>query len=194
MADLNEGIISQNISDPEFLSYAFDKILDQGIFGLGYGILLQPPTSFGPTGASFSPQEIMVVMPEGRTGEPHPLDALRTMLKGGAHRSNTHKDYHNGNQVDGNYSIGLILAYNPSAPSLYLFAQDAQIGWKDIKVFKAKPDDIVKEIGIRLATKNPIEITRPVKDPLDGFRDTSIRLIYIMSKSPYPAAINYQEV
>ena len=142
------------------------------------------------------PTELMVVMPEYTTGDPLPLDDLKKMLQGGTHRSNTHKEYVNGNILEGGYDIELILAYNPSAPSLYILAPDnnSQDSWEHVRVYNEQPDDIVKEIKNILETQNPIDMKTADLDSLTGFVDTSIRLMYLMKRSSSPAAINYQEV
>ena len=212
MAELNNKRISQNVSNPEFLSRALKAILGRGIMGLGFGIQLDDHLmnhyesiktgDYVPKNMAnelFNPSDLMVVMKEYHTGDPLPLDGLRNMLRGepiqdtGRH---THKKYVNGRFLEGGFEIELILAYNPSAPSLYILTPASGDNWDHVKVYNTQPDDIGKELRKILETQNPVDLMRSVDvvPSLSAFVDTSIRLIYLMKRISSPAAINYQEV
>ena len=142
----------------------------------------------------FNPLELMVVMNEYHTDDPSPLDSLKQMLQGGAGRNNTHEKYVNGQYILGEYDIELVLAYNPSAPSLYIFTFDGNDNWDSLKNYNTPSGDIVKEIETKLDDLKPINKEQRLDDSLSGFVDTSIRLIYLMKRISSYAAINYQEV
>lgn len=222
MAIVNPRVIYQSVSDPDFLSRALTEIFGRGIMGLGYGVLLDnhlmvnyesiKKGEFVPKNMAnelFNPSELIVVMKEYHTGDPLPLDGLRNMLRGepiqdtGRH---THKNYVNGRFLEGEYDIELVLAYNPSAPSLYILIpnpsspHDAD-NWSDLKNYNIPSDDIVKQIETKLDNLKPITWNHSpslqemaLDKDLSAFVDTSIRLIYLMKRISSPAAINYQEV
>ena len=207
MAILNPRVISQSVSDPAFLSRALNTILGRGIMGLGHGVLLDDHLmhnfkaikngDFVPKNMAngvFNPLELMVVMNEYHTDDPSPLDSLKQMLQGGAGRNNTHEKYVNGQYILGEYDIELVLAYNPSAPSLYIFTFDGNDNWDSLKNYNTPSGDIVKEIETKLDDLKPINKEQRLDDSLSGFVDTSIRLIYLMKRISSYAAINYQEV
>ena len=211
MAIANPRVISQSVSYPDFLSRALTEIFGRGIMGLGSGVLLDnhlmnhyesiKDGEFVPKNMAnelFNPSDLMVVMKEYHTGDPLPLDGLRNMLRGepiqdtGRH---THKKYVNGRYIKGEYVIELVLAYNPSAPSLYILTFDKDDNWDSLKNYNTPSGDIVKEIETKLDNLKPITWEGHALDKdLSAFVDTSIRLIYLMKRISSYAAINYQEV
>jgi hypothetical protein len=209
MAIVNPRVISQSVSDPDFLSRALTEIFGRGIMGLGSGVLLDDHLmnhyesikdgEFVPKNMAdqdmFWPQELIVVMNEHHSSNPLPLDSLKQMLQGGTGMRFNREKYVNGRYIKGEYDIELVLAYNPSAPSLYIFTFDKKDNWDDLKNYNTPSDDIVKQIETKLDNLKPITWEGHALDKdLSAFVDTSIRLIYLMKRiSPY-AAINYQEV
>mgnify|MGYP006135867433 FL=1 len=213
MAILNPRVISQSVSDPDFLSRALTEIVGRGIMGLGYGVLLDNHLmnnyesikngDFVPKNMAdqlFNPSELIVVMQEYHTGDTLPLDSLKQMLQGGSGKHYNHEKYVNGKYIKGEYFIELVLAYNPAAPSLYILIpnpsspHDAD-NWSDLKNYNTPSDDIVKQIETKLDNLKPITWGGQALDKdLSVFVDTSIRLIYLMKRISSHAAINYQEV
>ena len=147
----------------------------------------------------FNPSELVVVMPEYHfvrlEHEPLPLDSLKQMLQGGTEKRYNREKYVNGRYIKGEYDIELVLAYNPSAPSLYILTFDKDDNWDSLKNYNTPSDDIVKEIETKLDNLKPINWGGQALDKdLSVFVDTSIRLIYLMKRISSYAAINYQEV
>jgi len=207
---VNPWVISQSVSDPDFLSRALTEIFGRGIMGLGSGVLLDnhlmnhyesiKDGEFVPKNMAdelFNPSELVVVMPEYHSVEygPLPLDSLKQMLQGGTEKRYNREKYVNGRYIKGEYDIELVLAYNPSAPSLYILTFDKDDNWDSLKNYNTPSDDIVKEIETKLDNLKPINWGGQALDKdLSVFVDTSIRLIYLMKRISSYAAINYQEV
>jgi hypothetical protein len=89
------------------------------------------------------------------------------------------------------------LAYNPSAPSLYILdTTTIPYDWAQAVVFKTEPIDVTAQI-VSLLDGDPLMRTLQPANlknmPWDDFRQTSIRLIVFLSSSSYDS-INYQEV
>ena len=208
MAIVNPRDISQSVSYPDFLSRALTEIFGRGIMGLGSGVLLDNHLmnnyesikngDFVPknmTDQLFNPSELIVVMQEYHTGDTLPLDSLKQMLQGGSGKHYNHEKYVNGKYIKGEYFIELVLAYNPSAPSLYIFTFDKDDNWDILKNYHTPSDDIVKQIETKLDNLKPITWGGHALDKdLSAFVDTSIRLIYLMKRISSHAAINYKEV
>jgi len=172
---------------------------------LGSGILKTHPT--------VSKQYVAVVLPE-QTGADVPLDSLKAMMDNWEPKQSRRGDYDiffrqipwasgssSANQPEGEYVIDFVLAYNPSAPSLYLFSSPhldydptftPDDRWDNIRVHNEDPQDITDEIESKLGV--PLPMTDVDWEWMSAFKDTSIRLIFFLSGVNHPAAINYQEV
>ena len=208
MATVNTSTITNTLPDPEFVTKSFRFILDRGIMGLGSGIL-----------KSRDGDQVAVVLPELHDDDNYSNeDLLKEMMsKFTPKRKNefmmipNHSSAVSANQPRGHFNIDFALAYNPSAPSLYIFDPPQIIdNWHQAVVFKTEPKDITTQIitflnqhrlnkstnlktaghGLKHQTSNGYA---GVPHPWDDFRQTSIRIIVFLSSGSYDA-INYQEV
>ncbi len=197
MGTVSLGVITNDIDNPIFVRDSIGWIRNRGIMKLGSGILKTPSNI--PNG------KVAVVLPE-QTGGDVPLDSLKAIMDNWETKRSRSGDYDiyfrripwasgsaSANQPEGDYVIDFVLAYNPSAPSLYLFNPESSENWQNIRVHKVEPEDITTEIAQALDT-DPVVLNDVNKSLLSGFKDTSIRLIFFLSAVYHPAAINYQEV
>lgn len=203
MGTVNPDNITNDIGDPFFVRDSINFIRNKGIMTLGSGILKTHPTR--------SKQYVAVVLPE-QTGADVPLDSLKAMMNSWEPKRSRRDDYDiffraipfasghgSANQPEGQYDIDFVLAYNPSAPSLYLFNSPSEgeniDRWDNIRVHNEDPQDITDEIESKLG--EPHRLTKEdwqSDNIMYAFKDTSIRLIFFLSGVNHPAAINYQEV
>lgn len=203
MGTVDPNKITNDIGDPVFVKDSINYILNKGITTLGSGILKTHPTR--------SEQYVAVVLPE-QIGADVPLDSLKAIMNQWEPKRSRRDDYDiyfraipfasghgSANQPEGRYDIDFVLAYNPSAPSLYLFNSPSEgeniDRWDNIRVFKENPQDITEEIESKLG--QPHRLTKEDWESdniMYAFKDTSIRLIFFLSGLKYRAAINYQEV
>jgi len=208
MATVNTSIITNTLPDPEFVTKSFRFILDRGIMKLGSGIL-----------KSRDGDQVAVVLPELHDDDNYSNeDLLKEMMsKFTPKRKNefmmipNHSSAVSANQPQGIFNIDFVLAYNPSAPSLFIFDPPQIIdNWHRAVVFRTEPKDITTQIitflnqhrlnkstnlitaghGLKNQTPNGYA---GVPHPWDDFRQTSIRIIVFLSSGSYDA-INYQEV
>jgi len=211
MATVDTSTITNTLPDPEFVTKSFRFILDRGIMGLGSGIL-----------KSRDGNHVAVVLPELHDDDNYSNeDLLKEMMsKFTPKRKNefmmipNHNSAVSANQPRGHFNINFVVAYNPSAPSLYIFDPPKIVdNWHQAVVFKTEPKDITtqiitflngeptEEVAFGFRHNAPIKSTnlktagiRPgVPHPWDDFRQTSIRIIVFLSSGSYDA-INYQEV
>lgn len=198
MGTVDPDHITNVIGDPFFVRDSINWIRSKGIMKLGSGILKTHPNK--------PKQYAAVVLPE-QTGADVPLDSLQAIMNKWETKSSQRGGYDifflqipwasgssSANQPQGEYEIDFVLAYNPAAPSLYLFCPTSdEAEWEHIRVHNEDPQDITDEIESKLGV--PIPMTDYKWDNwLEGYHNTSIRLIFFLSKVNFPAAINYQEV
>ena len=206
MGTVNPDNITNDIGDPFFVRDSINFIRNKGIMTLGSGILKTHPTR--------SEQYVAVVLPE-QTGADVPLDSLKAIMNSWEPKYSERGGYDiyfrsipfasghgSANQPEGQYDIDFVLAYNPSAPSLYLFNSPSEQPaitindrWDNIRVHNEDPQDITDEIESKLG--KPSRLTKEdwqSDNIMYAFKDTSIRLIFFLSGVNHPAAINYQEV
>ena len=167
--------------------------------GLGSGIL-----------KSRDGNQVAVVLPELHDDDNYSNeDLLKEMMsKFTPKRKNefmmipNHNSAVSANQPRGHFNIDFVVAYNPSAPSLYIFDPPKIVdNWHQAVVFKTEPKDITTQIitflnqhRLNKSTNLKTAGIRPgVPHPWDDFRQTSIRIIVFLSSGSYDA-INYQEV
>lgn len=196
MATVNTSFITNAIPDPEFVTKSFRFILDRGIMGLGSGIL-----------KSVDGNQVAVVLPELHDDDYYSnVDLLKErMSRFTPQRKNefmmipNHNSAVSANQPDGHFDIDFVLAYNPSAPSLYILdTSTIPYDWSQAVVFKTEPIDVTDQILSFLdgdLTRNglPLQRTNLKNMSWDDFRQTSIRIIVFLSSVSY-GAINYREV
>ena len=187
MATVNTSSITNAVPDPEFVTKSLRFILDRGIMGLGSGIL-----------KSVDGNQVAVVLPELHDDDNYSnVDLLKEMMsKFTPKRKNefmmipNYNSAVSANQPQGIFNIDFVVAYNPSAPSLYIFDPPQIIdNWSQAVVFKTEPVDITGQI-ITFLRHRPTNLKTT---SWDDFRQTSIRLIVFLSSGSYDA-INYQEV
>ena len=200
MATVNTSTIMNAVPNLEFVTNSVRFILDRGIMGLGSGIL-----------KSVDGNQVAVVLPELHDNDNYSnVDLLKEMMSKFTPKRDTefmmtpNKNSAGvpigANQPDGHFDIDFVLAYNPSAPSLYIY--DSRAGasdeWSQAVVFKTEPIDVTHQIFSFLDGSlrgiNPIWQPANLKNmPWDDFRQTSIRIIVFLSSVSY-GAINYREV
>lgn len=196
MATVDTSTITNTLTDPEFVTKSFRFILDRGIMGLGSGIL-----------KSQDGDQVAVVLPELHDDDNYSNeDLLKEMMsKFTPKRENefmmipNHHSAVSANQPRGHFNINFVLAYNPSAPSLYILdATTIPYEWSQAVVFKTEPVDVMGQIFSFLEghdSIHPRQAAYSMPSPnLDDFRQTSIRIIVFLSSSGSYDAINYQEV
>jgi len=196
MATVNTSTITNTLPDPEFVTKSFRFILDRGIMGLGSGIL-----------KSVDGDQVAVVLPELHDDDNYSNeDLLKEMMSKFTPKSKNefmmipnHNSAVSANQPRGHFNINFVLAYNPSAPSLYILdTTTIPHDWSQAVVFKTEPVDVTAQIfsflsGELTSKHAPIKPANFKSIPLDDFRQTSIRIIVFLSSVSYDA-INYQEV
>lgn len=204
MATVNTSTIMNAVPDPEFVTKSFRFILDRGIMGLGSGIL-----------KSVDGNQVAVVLPELHDDDNYSnVDLLKEMMsKFTPKRKNefmmipNHDSAVSANQPHGHFNIDFVVAYNPSAPSLYIFDSailDKSVcyGWHQAVIFATEPIDVTAQIfgfldGRRAPNSEGSWQPANLKNmPWDDFRQTSIRIIVFLSSGSSGSydAINYQEV
>ena len=191
----------------DFVTHSFRFILDRGIMGLGSGIL-----------ESQDGNQVAVVLPELHDDDNYSnVDLLKEMMSEftlerdnqfmlrpdlaprGSPSSKFLKAMAGSDQPRGLFNIDFVLAYNPSAPSLYILnTTTIPYDWSQAVVFKTEPIDVTHQIvsfldGDLTSQHSPLQPTNLKNMPWDDFRQTSIRLIVFLSSSSYDS-INYQEV
>ncbi len=196
MATVDTSSITNTLPDPEFVTKSFRFILDRGIMGLGSGIL-----------KSVDGNQVAVVLPELHNVDNYSnVDLLKErMSRFIPNRKNdfmmipNHNSAVSANQPDGHFGIDFVLAYNPSAPSLYILdTSTIPYDWSQAVVFKTEPIDVTNQINSFQKgdlTRNglPLQRTNLKNMSWDDFRQTSIRIIVFLSSVSY-GAINYREV
>ena len=194
MATVDTSSITNAVPDPEFVTKSFRFILDRGIMGLGSGIL-----------KSVDGNQVAVVLPELHNDDNYSnVDLLKErMSKFIPKRKNefmmipNHNSAVSANQPQGIFKIDFVVAYNPSAPSLYIFDPPQIIdNWHQAVIFQTEPVDITAQINtylLQVRSYDFVDQTRLNTTSWDDFRQTSIRLIVFLSSGSYDA-INYQEV
>lgn len=207
MATVDTSTITNTLPDPEFVTKSFRFILDRGIMGLGSGIL-----------KSQDGDQVAVVLPELHDDDNYSNeDLLKEMMsKFTPKRENefmmipNHHSAVSANQPRGHFNINFVLAYNPSAPSLYILdATTIPYEWSQAVVFKTEPVDVMAQIfsfleglpkSVRVVDrfagnrgKHRLGDDQFLGAILDDFRQTSIRIIVFLSSVSY-GAINYQVV
>ena len=190
----------------DFVTHSFRFILDRGIMGLGSGIL-----------ESQDGNQVAVVLPELHDDDNYSnVDLLKEMMSEFTlERANQFMlrpdlvdskldafgtgigSISGTDQPRGLFNIDFVLAYNPSAPSLYILdTTTIPYDWAQAVVFKTEPIDVTAQI-VSLLDGDPLMRTLQPANlknmPWDDFRQTSIRLIVFLSSSSYDS-INYQEV
>ena len=180
----------------DFVTDSFRVILDRGIMGLGSGIL-----------ESQDGNQVAVVLPELHDDDNYSnVDLLKEMMSKFTPKRDTEFmmipmegffQAVSANQPRGLFNIDFVLAYNPSAPSLYILdTTTIPYDWAQAVVFKTEPIDVTAQI-VSLLDGDPLMRTLQPANlknmPWDDFRQTSIRLIVFLSSSSYDS-INYQEV
>jgi hypothetical protein len=196
MATVNTSTIINAVPDPEFVTKSVRFILDRGIMGLGSGIL-----------KSVDGNQVAVVLPELHDDDNYSnVDLLKEMMSKFTPKRDTEFmmipmegffQAVSANQPRGLFNIDFVLAYNPSAPSLYILdTTTIPYDWAQAVVFKTEPIDVTAQI-VSLLDGDPLMRTLQPANlknmPWDDFRQTSIRLIVFLSSSSYDS-INYQEV
>ncbi len=206
MATVNTSTIINAVPDPEFVTKSVRFILDRGIMGLGSGIL-----------KSVDGNQVAVVLPELHDDDNYSnVDVLKEMMSEFTlERANQFMlrpdlvdskldafgtgigSISGSDQPRGLFNIDFVLAYNPSAPSLYILdTTTIPYDWAQAVVFKTEPIDVTAQI-VSLLDGDPLMRTLQPANlknmPWDDFRQTSIRLIVFLSSSSYDS-INYQEV
>jgi len=206
MATVNTSTIKNAVPDPEFVTKSVRFILDRGIMGLGSGIL-----------KSVDGNQVAVVLPELHDDDNYSnVDLLKEMMSEFTlERANQFMlrpdlvdskldafgtgigSISGSDQPRGLFNIDFVLAYNPSAPSLYILdTTTIPYDWAQAVVFKTEPIDVTAQI-VSLLDGDPLMRTLQPANlknmPWDDFRQTSIRLIVFLSSSSYDS-INYQEV
>jgi hypothetical protein len=196
MATVNTSTIKNAVPDPEFVTKSVRFILDRGIMGLGSGIL-----------KSVDGNQVAVVLPELHDDDNYSnVDLLKEMMSKFTPKRDTEFmmipmegffQAVSANQPRGLFNIDFVLAYNPSAPSLYILdTTTIPYDWAQAVVFKTEPIDVTAQI-VSLLDGDPLMRTLQPANlknmPWDDFRQTSIRLIVFLSSSSYDS-INYQEV
>jgi len=196
MATVNTSTIINAVPDPEFVTKSVRFILDRGIMGLGSGIL-----------KSVDGNQVAVVLPELHDDDNYSnVDLLKEMMSKFTPKRDTEFmmipmegffQAVSANQPRGLFNIDFVLAYNPSAPSLYILdTTTIPYDWAQAVVFKTEPIDVTAQI-VSLLDGDPLMRTLQPDNlknmPWDDFRQTSIRLIVFLSSSSYDS-INYQEV
>ena len=192
----------------DFVTHSFRFILDRGIMGLGSGIL-----------ESHDGNQVAVVLPELHDDDNYSnVDLLKEMMSEftlerdnqfmlrpdlaprGSPSSKFLKATAGSDQPRGLFNIDFVLAYNPSAPSLYILdTTTIPYDWAQAVVFKTEPIDVTAQIvsfldgDPRITTRPPLQPANLKNMSWDDFRQTSIRLIVFLSSSSYDS-INYQEV
>ena len=207
MATVNTSTIINAVPDPEFVTKSVRFILDRGIMGLGSGIL-----------ESQDGNQVAVVLPELHDDDNYSnVDLLKEMMSEftlerdnqfmlrpdlaprGSPSSKFLKATAGSDQPRGLFNIDFVLAYNPSAPSLYILdTTTIPYDWSQAVIFKTEPIDVTHQIvsfldGDLTSRHSPLQPTNLKNMPWDDFRQTSIRLIVFLSSSSYDS-INYQEV
>ena len=186
------------MSNMDFVTHSFRFILDRGIMGLGSGIL-----------ESQDGNQVAVVLPELHDDDNYSnVDLLKEMMSEftleRANQFMLRPDLPIGSlsgseQPRGLFYIDFVLAYNPSAPSLYILnTTTIPYDWAQAVVFKTEPIDVTAQIvsfldGDLTSQHSPFQTTNLKNMPWDDFRQTSIRLIVFLSSGSYDS-INYQEV
>jgi len=196
MATVNTSTIKNAVPDPDFVTKSVRFILDRGIMGLGSGIL-----------KSVDGNQVAVVLPELHDDDNYSnVDLLKEMMSKFTPKRDTEFmmipmegffQAVSANQPRGLFNIDFVLAYNPSAPSLYILdTTTIPYDWAQAVVFKTEPIDVTAQI-VSLLDGDPLMRTLQPANlknmPWDDFRQTSIRLIVFLSSSSYDS-INYQEV
>jgi hypothetical protein len=194
MATVNTSTIINAVPDPEFVTKSVRFILDRGIMGLGSGIL-----------KSVDGNQVAVVLPELHDDDNYSnVDLLKEMMSKFTPKRDTEFmmipmegffQAVSANQPRGLFNIDFVLAYNPSAPSLYILdTTTIPYDWAQAVVFKTEPIDVTAQI-VSLLDGDPLMRTLQPANlknmPWDDFRQTSIRLIVFLSSSSYDS-INYQ--
>lgn len=195
MATVNTSTIKNAVPDPEFVTKSVRFILDRGIMGLGSGIL-----------KSVDGNQVAVVLPELHDDNYSNVDLLKEMMSKFTPKRDTEFmmipmegffQAVSANQPRGLFNIDFVLAYNPSAPSLYILdTTTIPYDWAQAVVFKTEPIDVTAQIVSFLDGDPLMRTLQPANlknMPWDDFRQTSIRLIVFLSSSSYDS-INYQEV
>jgi len=196
MATVNTSTIINAVPDPEFVTKSVRFILDRGIMGLGSGIL-----------KSVDGNQVAVVLPELHDDDNYSnVDLLKEMMSKFTPKRDTEFmmipmegffQAVSANQPRGLFNIDFVLAYNPSAPSLYILdTTTIPYDWAQAVVFKTEPIDVTAQIVSFLDGDPLMRTLQPANlknMPWDDFRQTSIRLIVFLSSSSYDS-INYQEV
>lgn len=199
MATVNTSTIMNAVPNPEFVTKSVNFILDRGIMGLGSGIL-----------KSVDGNQVAVVLPELHDDDNYSnVDLLKEMMSKFTPKRDTEfmmtpNQWMAGkpaNQPNGHFDIDFVLAYNPSAPSLYIYDSTAGApdDWSQAVVFKTEPIDVMQQIfgflDVSLGRNREGSWQRAnLKNmPWDDFRQTSIRIIVFLSSGSY-GAINYREV
>ncbi len=196
MATVNTSTIKNAVPDPEFVTKSVRFILDRGIMGLGSGIL-----------KSVDGNQVAVVLPELHDDDNYSnVDLLKEMMSKFTPKRDTEFmmipmegffQAVSANQPRGLFNIDFVLAYNPSAPSLYILdTTTIPYDWAQAVVFKTEPIDVTAQIVSFLDGDPLMRTLQPANlknMPWDDFRQTSIRLIVFLSSSSYDS-INYQEV
>jgi len=198
MATVNTSTIKNAVPDPEFVTKSVRFILDRGIMGLGSGIL-----------KSVDGNQVAVVLPELHDDDNYSnVDLLKEMMSKFTPKRDTEFmmipmegffQAVSANQPRGLFNIDFVLAYNPSAPSLYILdTTTIPYDWSQAVIFKTEPIDVTHQIvsfldGDLTSRHSPLQPTNLKNMPWDDFRQTSIRLIVFLSSSSYDS-INYQEV
>ena len=196
MATVNTSTIKNAVPDPEFVTKSVRFILDRGIMGLGSGIL-----------KSVDGNQVAVVLPELHDDDNYSnVDLLKEMMSKFTPKRDTEFmmipmegffQAVSANQPRGLFNIDFVLAYNPSAPSLYILdTTTIPSDWAQAVVFKTEPIDVTAQIVSFLDGDPLMRTLQPANlknMPWDDFRQTSIRLIVFLSSSSYDS-INYQEV
>jgi hypothetical protein len=208
MAIVNTLSITNSMSNMDFVTDSFRVILDRGIMGLGSGIL-----------ESQDGNQVAVVLPELHDDDNYSnVDLLKEMMSEFTlERANQFMlrpdlvdskldafgtgigSISGSDQPRGLFNIDFVLAYNPSAPSLYILdTTTIPYDWSQAVIFKTEPIDVTHQIvsfldGDLTSQHSPLQPTNLKNMPWDDFRQTSIRLIVFLSSSSYDS-INYQEV
>lgn len=198
MAVVNTSRITNSVSNLDFVTHSFRFILDRGIMGLGSGIL-----------ESQDGNQVAVVLPELHDDYNYSnVDVLKEMMSEFTlERANQFMlrpelpigSMSGSNQPRGLFNIDFVLAYNPSAPSLYILdTTTIPYDWSEAVVFKTEPIDVTAQIvsfldGDLTSQHSPFQPTNLKNMPWDDFRQTSIRLIVFLSLGSHDS-INYQEV
>ena len=198
MAIVNTSYITNTVPNLDFVTHSFRFILDRGIMKLGSGIL-----------ESLDGNQVAVVLPELHDDDNHNptrnVDVLKEMMSEftleranqfmlkPAFVRNPSYPMSETDQPRGLFDIDFVLAYNPSAPSLYILdTTTIPYDWSQAVVFKTEPIDVTEQILTFLDTSGG-KPTKLKNMSWDDFRQTSIRLIVFLSSGSYDA-INYQEV